>query len=496
MRNSLLVLAIIVVLSLELGPSAVPAGSPLAISDGQIAELITQLGSAKFKEREAATQALATIGGPALEALQRAAGSTDPEVSRRAQILAHFLQRRIETARFLAPLPIHLVYKDTPVPKAVADFANRTKFPIEIASSTARLANRKITLDTGETSFWEAFNQFCQKAGLIERIAGPESELHTRRALEARFGPRGIVQIVELPSSDLSSARAWDGRLILVDGQRPPLPTCNAGTVRIRALPAKGAVPDPAKDEILFLLEVTPQPKTAWHNVVDLRIDKALDENGQDLAPSLDTRSDLSRLAGMGNGVSVWDAQTGQALATCRDIPVHHKSGDKPSGSLKEVRGVVAAMVQTEERALITVDNVLKSAGRTFMGDDGESLKLTEVNRHPDGDVDLRIELTDPSSANTLWAMRGGVMRPNRFRRGLAAMDNTPPANLLLQDAAGQTLPQRSREEALAINGNTLARVIVLGYHSGLSEPNKLVYSGRRTIIIEIPFTLKDVPLP
>ena len=30
----------------------------------------------------------------------------------------------------------------------------------------------------------------------------------------------------------------------------------------------------------------------------------------------------------------------------------------------------------------------------------------------------------------------------------------------------------------------------------GQPKPAKLVYSGRRTVLIEVPFTLKDVPLP
>jgi hypothetical protein len=496
MRNSLLVL--VSFLALALGSATVPAGSPLAVNDKQITELVTQLGSSRFKEREAATQALAAIGGPALDALQRAAASADPEVGRRAQNLAHLLRMRMETARFLAPLPIRLVYKDTPVPQAVDDFAKRTGFSIEINGSKARLAQRKITLDTGPTSFWDAFNQFCQQAGLIDRMTSGDSDLQTRRALEARFGPRGVVQIVEVASSDLSAARAWDGRLVLVDSHGPSLPTCNTGAVRIRAVPAKSAAfPDAAAEELLFLVEVTPQPRTAWHNVVDLRIDKAVDENGHNVAGSLDTRSDLSRIAGMGHGTSVWDAQTGQPLPSCRDIPVRSKSGDKPSGIFKEVKGIVAAQVQTHEQPLITVENIITCAGRTFVGDEGESLKVMEATRNPDGDVSLRIELADPSSsANALLAMRGGVMGRGRFRRGLAVMESLPAANLVLYDAAGQVLPPQNRDDGTTFNGNMPARVITLRYHCGVSEPGKLVYSGRRTIIIEIPFTLKDVPLP
>jgi hypothetical protein len=495
MRNCILVLAI--ALGLQPGPGLAAASSP-PVDTERLAQLISKLGSAKFQERETATQALQAMGGPALEALQRAALSSDPEVGRRAQNLAHAVRRQIETAQFLAPLRIRLVYHDTPIPQALDDFAKKTGFPIALQSAPSRLANRRITLDTGETSFWEAFQQFCEKAGLIERTASSDSDLQVRHLLETtRMGPRGIAQIVDLPSSTLNSLRSWDGRLTLVDGQPKPLPTYHAGTVRIRALPSKGIVPDTAKDEVLFLMEITPQPKAAWHNVVDLRIDKALDANGHDLASILDTRTDLNQLAALGNGAMLWDSQTGQPLTACRDLPVRLKGSEKPSGVLKELTGIIAAQVQTPPQTIITVENILKSAGRTFAGEDGQLLKLVEVGRQDNGDVRLRIDLTDFTPTNTFWAMRGGVMRPNRpFRRALAGMESTSPANLLLQDANGQSFPQRSRDEAFGFNGDTVTRCIVSTYHSGLGEPSKLIYSGRRTILIEIPFTLKDVPLP
>jgi hypothetical protein len=51
----------------------------------ELDRLVAQLGSLKFPERQAATQALEAIGEPAREALYKAAtNSTDPEVRRRA----------------------------------------------------------------------------------------------------------------------------------------------------------------------------------------------------------------------------------------------------------------------------------------------------------------------------------------------------------------------------------------------------------------------------
>src|SRR5437660_9665351 len=125
MRNSVLILAI--VLGLEAN-SGIRAAAPSHLDAGQIAELIARLGSTKFKEREEATHALEAIGGPAMEALQRAARNNDPEIGRRAQGLAHTIQRQIDTGRFLAPLRLHLVYKETPVVQAVRDLAEKTGF--------------------------------------------------------------------------------------------------------------------------------------------------------------------------------------------------------------------------------------------------------------------------------------------------------------------------------------------------------------------------------
>ena len=61
--------------------SADAAGKP---TPKQIAQLIEQLGSNSYEEREQATKKLAEIGLPALDALQKAASKGDPEIRKRA----------------------------------------------------------------------------------------------------------------------------------------------------------------------------------------------------------------------------------------------------------------------------------------------------------------------------------------------------------------------------------------------------------------------------
>jgi WD40 repeat protein len=58
-----------------------------------IAELIAQLGSAKYAERETAATALQRIGEDALPELEKARGNTDPEIGRRATDLIKKIER-------------------------------------------------------------------------------------------------------------------------------------------------------------------------------------------------------------------------------------------------------------------------------------------------------------------------------------------------------------------------------------------------------------------
>jgi hypothetical protein len=132
----------------------------------KIDQLIEQLGSGTFKDREAATKALDAIGKPALEKLRKAAEGEDLEIKRRASELVKRIEKRAESSRVLQAKRVHLVYKDTPLKEAIADFKKKSGYDIAMHDPDAKLAERKITLDTGDVTFWEAFDKFCEAAGV------------------------------------------------------------------------------------------------------------------------------------------------------------------------------------------------------------------------------------------------------------------------------------------------------------------------------------------
>src|SRR5260370_26384354 len=208
----------ILLMALAVGqPFEATASAPM--NSAEVTKLISQLGSNQFKEREAATQALNVLGAPALTPLRQAAQAKDPEIRHRAEILAQQIQKRLETAQILEPKRVRLVLSDRPLSEAVAELAGKSGFPIQLEGA---IKNRRITLDTGTTTFWEALDQFCRKASLVERAA-PAVHGQEVRIWNARAGAPGQMVVIDR-ASRMSGPPGADDRLTLVPSRdKPPL---------------------------------------------------------------------------------------------------------------------------------------------------------------------------------------------------------------------------------------------------------------------------------
>src|SRR5262249_620447 len=154
-----------------------------------------------------------------------------------------------------------------------------------------------------------------------------------------------------------------------------------AGALRIQALPPnfKGPNQPPALGQPGLNLEITPHPGLTWQHVIDVRIEKALDEHGQVLIqqnanPQSNSSNEIVVWNQPGRALIVMDSSGSVPVLSTRQMPVRLKPGSKPSKMLKELRGVVAAQVTTPAEPLIMVDNVLQSTGRTVKGDKGGSI--------------------------------------------------------------------------------------------------------------------------
>jgi hypothetical protein len=326
---------------------------PTAEQQKRIDELIKQLGADGFDEREQAQKELEKIGPVALESLRKAAKSPEAEVARRATDLVARLEELLKSGKPLAPKKVNLKLKDVSVVDAVAELSKQSGYPIQVGGDKAKLAGRKVTLETGETSFWEAFDQLCHKAGLVEAARDPN-----------------------LPP----------GALHVVDGTPAPTPTSYAGALRVRVVPDSVQRKDGVAE---FMLEMAIEPRFRQPKVLGAaRIETALDDDGKPLA-GLEAPS--------------------QKPALLR-APAAVKLGDRKT--LRELSGSVMFETVLAEKVL-AIDDVAKSAGKSVKNDEGQSLRLDSYTKQGNGDVTIRVTLTKPVQRN----QPGGiVIGPETFK--------------------------------------------------------------------------------
>jgi hypothetical protein len=476
-------------------PAAGPPGT------AEIRGLIDKLGSGSFSEREEATVALDAAGEPALPGLRIAASSDDAEVRRRASELVRKIEHRKESTRLLTPTKVRLSFKDTPLPEAVAELCKQSGCNVTLQDPAGKLKNRRITLSTDETTFWEALDRVCAKGHVMEEGMLPPSIAVAVGGMSPPPAARGAIPPpVVLPGGRIGLSRPMPSvaQLTLVDGGLPSLPTAFAGAVRVRALRTPAAERGDA-GHISLNLMVTAEPKLRRQDSFSLRLEKVVDDQGQDLAVA--TEAPLEPIYyGRRSPMSIPGGFSVQYLQT-RLI-----AGEKSARSLREVRGTLSARLLTEPGPLIAVDDVLKAAGKTVRGKEGGAIKVLEASRTDSGRVSLRLELEFSPDQSTAAVFAGLPvrLRPGRAVPGAVAAGAINPGSerhdgggLTLLDDKGTTIQMSVGQCNLRRDG--FGMVLELTTECDLPagrEAVKLVYAGSKVVVVEIPFALSDIPLP
>jgi hypothetical protein len=498
------------VIALALG-GALASGADPSPPPGteKIDKLIGQLGSAMFMEREAATKALEALGAPALEALKKAAAGSEPEARRRAVELIVRIERRLQTEQLLKPTMVHLVCQDAPVKEAVAQLAKKSGYNVTLSGEPAKYRDRKVTLDTGATTFWQALDRLCEKTGLREA-----DRIEIRDGLIQEAKGRRLVDAL----ADVE----------LTDGKWRDDPVHYAGAARVRCLPPGTELSGQRKDmgEILFGLGVVLEPRVPLERISSIRIDKALDDRGQDLAQVMAAGAAVlpAQQVWLLNGPGLPRAQIGTGP---QKVAVRLKTATEPSRSIKELTGCILAEVRTPPEPVMTVDDILQAAGKTAKGKDSGSLTVLEATRLDDGQVRVRVDLQPPSGGNNNGLVLPGmrimpapgpvlpVIPPAKQAPGKGLQIQVQqvqvggaravggftadPMGLSLEDDKGkafQLINVPSRRFKIANNTVTHEITLMFKPQEKQGEPARLHYTSTRLVNIELPFTLKDVPVP
>jgi hypothetical protein len=266
--------------------------------------------------------------------------------------------------------------------------------------------------------------------------------------------------------------------------------------VRIRALPPETR----AEGEKELVLEVIPEPPLQWQSTLAVRVRRAVGAGGQVLKQRV-APGGLGPVAGGAaeEVLVVWDGSgefPANPFGENRHVPL--RLADGADQRLQELSGTIAGQVRTPPETLAVVENVCQAVGRKVQADDGSTLQVLEATRTEDGPYRVHVALTaaPPALVNGGVPARLVVLARPWWGRETEGLAPDGPSFALL-DAQGRRFAPLEGEVQGSL-GKRLRHDFTLLYQSQADRgpPAKLVYLGRRAVTIEVPFTLRDVPLP
>ncbi len=466
--------------------------SPLATPS--VDTLVQQLGSERFPDREAAAVALERIGQPATKALQAAIRSENPEVRERAAKLLLKIKRTTDSSSRLVARRVKLNYKQIPLGTAINDLKARTG--LNLALDTNRIGNplRLITCETAEVPVWEALEAFCVAANLCEVF---QSELD----LPKPTGPRrGYIPPVQPPGADAVP-------IVLIDGTPQKLAGDRGTSVRVVALPASfpGHKVTLGTGEVNFCFDVAPAPGLHWQDFVDIKITRLIDSAGRAGGAGTDrTTTPSADLNGMvvfarpgvvamrfdfnGNPIPPENA------ANPRVVSVPLKLATASARSLKRLEGSVYGEVQVPNQQLVTVKDLKQNLGVPFSGPAELKFTVLELKEpaRPGELGSLRVQLEYPSP----WMAKA---RRRGWNPGWPDAPRSPGQGYTIQtyDAAGKPFPATNTGfSEMNDNGSVTIQTIQFNFRKEAGVPDRVAVVGPRTVLVEVPFVMENVPLP
>ena len=486
---------LLAVIALVMLAGSVPAVPPAVDEPVGPDRLVAQLGSDVYQEREAAMAALEKLGETARPALEDALRNPSPEVGKRAARVLVSVQRTSDAANKLNVKTHKLSYRKIPLGTAVNDLKARTGINLTLDPANIADPLRMVTCETGDLPPWEAVNAFCEAAGLREvfdlELPVPKQE-RSRRGLYTTPPPP--------PTPDSVPVK-------LVDGTHQSLPGSRNTAVRVLALPGNFAKHRVylGTGDVLFHFDVAPMPGYHWQSVAGVRITKVVDDSNRLGAAGTNREPNgfFSEMfegvvfAGGGGVVMGWDGEMPNrptAYPNPRIVPVPIKLGSLSARKLKLLEGSVVCEISVPNQPLITIDNIGTALGNGVEGLRG--LKMTVLDTKPSakgGKAVLKVQVDQPPAwlNNRFNAWGGGGMM-----MGLEDSISLPPTHVVKGfDAAGKPVRMNVLTNS-ETNTDEFTQSTTTQYSCPDGLPVKIVLTGAKPVLVEVPFKMENVQLP
>jgi hypothetical protein len=489
-----------------------PAGLP-PLADEVVAQLIVQLGHPDFTRRQAATQQLDCLGRVALSQLRGAARSEEPEVAHRANGLLRAIEWRVANETTLAPTRVKLTAQNMALDAVLASLSEQSGYTVVLWGPTAdKVCRTRITVQKRSVPFWEALLAVCDAAELqIGAVAGfiapgspivfpPEVNEYERRSptpANSRPPPKPLAR----QAPDPSAAILLEPRT----GKKRPVAVYGAMCVEAFPLPDGAAVSNTAAG----ILQVWAEPKLNWETTRSVRVDRATDTNRQHLAGVIPPTPPPPRVqAPTGRGVAnrpvappvpeeenpfgppppvpAFTPNSRQTLAM-------FKPAARPSLALTEFTGSVRGVVRSGPHPLVV--GTFDGDGQTTVeGSAPVSMRASVADEGGNWTVTVEVQY-DPAWVEPASQFGGNKIDPTRVivtASGLQVTDAAGRAFTAYAYPVPRARGPRPRPGPLT----TLRLMLDLSPKvDGQGPPKTIAFWGTHAKLVELPFTLQDVPL-
>lgn len=422
--------------------------------------LVARLTDAEASARIEAADRLEMLGLDALPALRAAAGSDDPELSRRARGLAG----TIRATRLLRPSLVAFEASDLPLSEAVAALRQRSGFPVVLSpEDLAGESGRRVTVETaGPVPFWKALDQLAAAGGV---------HVEFERPFGGRYPDRLAIRLVDGATPETPIAHAGPYRLALTS------------LVRHRQV---AAVLPPATAEVRqeftanLVLAAEPDIWIAWNGPI--RLLEAIDDQGRDLRPASTERADsgLSRFRS-------WDQPEPSTIAY--PLPLDLPAGAE-GGRIARLAGYVpiAAVGRVDE---ILSFPLADAAGKTFSAG-GIAIEVRSVEGEPIHSVQLVVRGL-PMPPREAYAPGPHQISLTRVELPFVGADH-----IRIEDSEGRPL-SCSPSHRPPLPGSEVDAVEVQVHirpARTYGPPALLRFHGTAAVATEVPFRFTDLPIP
>jgi hypothetical protein len=462
------------------------------------------LSHPRYVEREKAARDLEAAGEPALKALRVATKSADPDLRTRASAIVERIDRTLLSKKLLVAPTLSLKFDKVPLQQAVTQLSQKTGLRFQLDMPKGPHLQTAVTLDTGDVPYWQAIQAFYEAANLMEN----DLPSNGTSRFEEQNGRRRIY------SSRLVDAGAGLGVIRLTDG-KGTLPAELSKAIRVRALPTAFAQNkyDAQTGEVTFHLDVDCAPGLDMRELIGVEVRRAVAEDRRALAPAyppaqyspgFHQEELLIQQAIIINGEMVMDGGGGSPSFH----PVTLKCDGTRPRQLAEVEGVVVARVMGPAETLVQFADLFGKGKGQSQSRDGVSMTLKSAEKMGSStsslaNVRVRI-VTSVDNVNEMLnfpvQVKGRIRPFLRINRGGGAVAPSPNSNeFQFRDAEGQPLKIVStRLMETSADGMTLSQEVELRIELPKTGTEGITMSlnGRRPALVEMPFVLKNVPLP